>query len=178
MEANRLLKSAKEYDIYLFCSCGGLRSAKSIAKLSRIISHTGDGYYYALVLLWLYLQQIHQAIDIIPGILVAYVIERLLYYSLKLSFKRQRPAQSIVGYQSLIKPADQFSFPSGHTSAAFLFATSMAVLFPGNASLIYLWATTVGLSRFLLGVHFASDILMGAVIGFLVGNVMLFKVIL
>lgn len=169
MLENRLLRSVKHYDIQLFCCCTLVRTRPIISRLSRYVSHTGDGYYYALLLLLLFYSR--QEIDhsFYWAMFAAFTLERLIYYSLKKSFKRDRPAQAIADYQSLIEPADRFSFPSGHTSAAFLFASGLSVLFPGLTVAFYLWAGCVGISRFILGVHFATDILMGALLGLGVG---------
>lgn len=59
------------------------------------------------------------------------------------------------------------SFPSGHTSDAFSFATSMSLEFPKWYVIApsYAWATAVAYSRMDLGVHYPSDVLMGAVVG-------------
>jgi membrane-associated phospholipid phosphatase len=71
------------------------------------------------------------------------------------------------------------SFPSGHTAAAFAFATSLteetarrwphAVRFVAPAG--YAGATLVGLSRIYNDEHWASDVMMGAAVGTLSGVV-------
>ena len=55
--------------------------------------------------------------------------------------------------------------PSGHTAAAFLMATVLAASFPLWAPLLFAWAALVGASRLLLGVHYLSDLVAGALLG-------------
>lgn len=59
------------------------------------------------------------------------------------------------------------SFPSGHTSAVFSMATSISLVYPKWYVIApaYLWAGAVGYSRMDLGLHYPSDVLMGAIIG-------------
>ena len=56
-------------------------------------------------------------------------IERPAYFIFKNFFKRNRPQAALKNFQSLITPSDQFCFPSGHTSAALLFAVISRVLY-------------------------------------------------
>ena len=49
--------------------------------------------------------------------------------------------------------ADKFSFPSGHTSAAFMLVTSLTMVYQQGEALLYAWAVGVALSRVILGVH-------------------------
>jgi len=65
----------------------------------------------------------------------------------------------------VFRPSDEFSFPSGHTTAAFLMACITAVHFPALTAFLYGWATAIGLSRVMLKVHFVSDIIAGMAIG-------------
>ena len=72
---------------------------------------------------------------------------------------------------------DYQSFPSGHTTAAFAFASIVSretqIWWPGSrwylGTLVYGGATMVGMSRMYNNVHWASDVLGGAAIGTLVG---------
>lgn len=98
-------------------------------------------------------------------VLVAFVSERACYFVLKSHFRRNRPPQAIPGFQSVVQPSDQFSFPSGHTSAAFLAATMVYLFLPEIGWILYPWACTVGMSRVLLGVHFPTDTVAGALLG-------------
>ena len=61
--------------------------------------------------------------------------------------------------------SDEFSLPSGHTSAAFFFCTFLCAGFSLAFLPLYLWARCVSLSRVVLGVHYLSDIFIGAIMG-------------
>ena len=102
---------------------------------------------------------------LLPLAMGGFLLERSLYVVLKNTCRRRRPPDFLQDFESLILAADKFSFPSGHTSAAF-FAVTFLV---SGVSLVflplYLWALAVGLSRVILGVHFPSDILAGALLG-------------
>jgi len=63
------------------------------------------------------------------------------------------------------------TFPSGHTTASFAVAAVLARSFPGMSWLWYGAASFIALSRFLGGSHFPTDVLVGAVLGYLVGYV-------
>jgi membrane-associated phospholipid phosphatase len=58
------------------------------------------------------------------------------------------------------------SFPSGHTIAAFAFAYGMSQMYPEHRLLFFVLAAGSGLSRFFARVHFPTDVLAGAWIGY------------
>ena len=90
---------------------------------------------------------------------------------LKIRFPRKRPRPYVEGKES---PEDDQSFPSGHTGGAFLGA-SFALTMYGASHLLTLIALSlaifVGLSRYLCGKHWTTDILAGALIGTINGYV-------
>lgn len=90
----------------------------------------------------------------------------LITTSLKFAIDRDRPFVTYPDIQKLNR-AGSPSFPSGHTSEAFATATSLSLAFPKwyviAPSLI--WASAAGYSRMHLGVHYPSDVLVGALIG-------------
>jgi undecaprenyl-diphosphatase len=64
------------------------------------------------------------------------------------------------------------SFPSGHSAGSFAFAMFIAVRFPRWAAPALIYAGLVAWSRCVLGVHYPSDVFVGALLGSLIGGLM------
>lgn len=95
-----------------------------------------------------------------------FFVSTVVTHSMKKIIKRDRP---FVNHPLSIKrdAGGGYSFPSGHTSAAFCTATSLCLIFPKWYVVVpsYLYAASVGYARMYQGVHYPSDVLAGAVVG-------------
>ena len=78
---------------------------------------------------------------------------------------RRRPCQIEPHCWATLLPPDQFSFPSGHTMTAFAIVLPVALIYPLSAPALFFLAISIAGSRILLGMHFLSDVVAGAVIG-------------
>ncbi|QWF71295.1 phosphatase PAP2 family protein [Methylomonas paludis] len=160
----KLIYSIHKYDVFMFTWLNSVSIHANLVRICRYISKTGDGLLYvalAACLLWY-----QGASDpLLQAMVLAFSIERPLYFLLKNSCKRHRPQQALQNFRSVITPSDQFSFPSGHTSAACMVACLIAYFYPGLLPILAVWAALVGFSRVVLGVHFPTDTLVGAGLG-------------
>jgi membrane-associated phospholipid phosphatase len=64
--------------------------------------------------------------------------------------------------------SDYASFPSGHATNIFAFATVIGMLWPRGKVLLYTIAAWIAASRVLLGEHYFTDVVFGAILGTLV----------
>ncbi|NMC56828.1 MAG: phosphatase PAP2 family protein [Eubacteriaceae bacterium] len=88
-------------------------------------------------------------------------------HTIKRTFGRQRPCHALP--QAIIKklpPINSYSFPSGHTCAAFGMAFALSNIFPALSFLFFTLAALVGISRIYLGMHYPTDVLIGGILGF------------
>jgi undecaprenyl-diphosphatase len=157
-----------DLDARLFLGLNSLHQRMQLETLVRFISFTCDGYLYLLMGPTLPALFPEQGMTFLLAGLLAFVIELPIYWVLKRSFKRRRPFNVVQALAPILKPSDEFSFPSGHTTAAFMIAGITSVCFPAISLLAYSWAALIGLSRVMLKVHFISDVLAGMVLGSLV----------
>ena len=92
-------------------------------------------------------------------------------FTIKPLVARERPWLVIENFVNLVPEKDPNSFPSGHTNAAFAFALAVCVSTPKRWLEVTAacMAVVMGLSRLYVGVHFPSDVLVGALVGSLCG---------
>jgi undecaprenyl-diphosphatase len=157
-------------DNALFIRLFGLQLNKLITTLIYCVSKSADGIFYFLIPILAWLIGHENANDFLIFGLTAFAIELPLYKILKNSIKRKRPFKVLNGVTRRINPPDQFSFPSGHTSGAFVIYVLVAHFFLILSLPVLLWASLVGFSRVHLGVHFPLDVIIGAFVGFFCGN--------
>lgn len=95
----------------------------------------------------------------------------VLNLGLKNLVQRARPYDQFSDLIPLVGRLKDFSFPSGHSGCAFAVAGIFCIVPPGGKR-VFGWimlvlAVMIGFSRLYVGVHFPTDVLAGAVIGFL-----------
>ncbi|WP_372768687.1 phosphatase PAP2 family protein [Pseudoalteromonas sp.] len=128
----------------------------------KTVSKVGDGFVYLIVGALCYLIDTQATKLALSALVLGFALERPIYYLMKNTLKRERPCQTIV--EGFLVPSDRFSLPSGHSSAAWLFASVMSWYFP-EISYVLFMAAAISVSRVMLGVHYPCDILVGAMLG-------------
>lgn len=143
----------------------------TIRTLFRVVSRLGDGiFWYALIALMPFiigLSRLQDGLLASAHMLCTGAVGLVMYKLLKKKLVRERPFISFDAIQCAMPPLDRYSFPSGHTLHAVLF-TSLAIAYvPELTNFLIVFATLVATSRVVLGLHYPSDVLVGAVLGWL-----------
>lgn len=158
------LNQVQRFDEVSFIWLSGQLRRSPKAQLARWVSRSGDGYAYPLLCLFAIAIGHPEGKSLLFMLLFGFALELPVYWGLKNVLRRPRPCQRLK-LVSVIRASDQFSFPSGHTTAAFLFAGIASFALPQATVYLYAWALAIGLSRVALGVHYPTDIIAGAVLG-------------
>lgn len=127
-------------------------------------SRAGDGWLWLAIGLALITQNRPGPAAVCAGSLAAGV-GLGIYFVVKQATGRKRPCLIEPHCWARMLPPDQYSFPSGHTITAFSIATAVGLFYPSLMLVLLCVAVLIAASRIVLGMHFLSDVLAGALIG-------------
>ncbi len=137
--------------------------------IARALTRIGDGESWAVAGLSCLAARTPLGTHLGLRIAAATVGATALSQTLKRSLTRARPDAAIAGFEPLATNPDRFSFPSGHSAAAFAVAVAFAGEPGALGPLALLLATGIGLSRVYLGAHYPLDVAAGGILGVFAG---------
>lgn len=137
----------------------------SVRDFFRVVSRLGDGLFWYGAMLGMLLVEGHAAVLPVLHMIATGLFCTVLYKWLKRRTLRPRPYEMHPDIVASGKALDQFSFPSGHTLHAFGFSVVAIAYYPSLAGLLLPFTGLVAASRPILGLHYPTDVLAGAVIG-------------
>jgi undecaprenyl-diphosphatase len=143
----------------------GLVEDRKIRLLFSVVSRLGDGWGWALIGLALLLWDGAAAIPVVLKMLFGFALGHVIYYLIKNKAARIRPCDRDIGLRISVEPLDQFSFPSGHTLHAVLLTIVVVSYSPCFAVVLVPFVVLIALSRIILGLHYPSDVVVGAAMG-------------
>lgn len=131
----------------------------------RLASRLGDGVFWYALMATLLLIHGSAALDAVLHMVVAGLLGTAIYKWLKGATGRPRPYQACASIACLTAPLDRFSFPSGHTLHAVVFSAIATAYYPVLGWIVWPFTILVAASRLVLGLHYPTDVAVGALLG-------------
>jgi len=136
-----------------------------VEKFFALISRIGNGvFWYGLIIILPVADSVNGLIASVHMTVVGLTC-LALYKVLKNNLVRQRPYLKWNNIRNGTAPLDLYSFPSGHTLHAVAFTMVALSYYPMLSPLLVCITLLIALSRVILGLHYPSDVLVGALIG-------------
>jgi undecaprenyl-diphosphatase len=134
-----------------------------------LASGLGDGLaWYALMLALPFIygaRGLRTSVIMLAGSAVGLAVYKIL----KRTFVRERPFIRHAGISLAGAPLDRYSFPSGHTLHAVAFTWQAHAAFPELSFVLVPLSLAIAASRVVLGLHYPTDVLVGALLGAVFG---------
>jgi undecaprenyl-diphosphatase len=138
-----------------------------LRKLAVILAHSGDSWFWllGLALTWWWGNATWKSLAL--RYIGAIFVLAFVVMAIKFSVRRRRPEGD---WGTIYRATDPHSFPSGHAARAALLAILTMAWGPlWLAALLLVWAPLVSLARVSMGVHYLSDVVVGAALGIAAG---------
>src|SRR5262245_51327992 len=131
----------------------------------KIASRLGDGVIWYVLMVALPLIYGAGGLQVWLVMLATGAAGPAVYKLLKPTFVPRRPFIRHTEISLAQAPLDRYSFPSGHTLHAVSFTWQACAAFPELTPVLVPLAMAIAASRVVLGLHYPTDVLVGALIG-------------
>ena len=158
-----LLWLARERSVALWMHRAAARAW--VVRFLDAVSHIGDGWlWYAVIVCLPWAGGASGASASVRMIAVG-IVDLVVYKIVKRWIARPRPYRTCPGIRACGRSLDEFSFPSGHTLHSVAFSLILTVYYPMFALVVWPLTALIAVSRIVLGLHYPSDVIVGALIG-------------
>ncbi|TXH67042.1 MAG: phosphatase PAP2 family protein [Thiothrix sp.] len=161
----KLLHHLNAREIPLCLLLNRINRLRPISRFFAGISRLGNGVFWYTLMLMLPLIYGSSALYVSLHMGLVGLVGLVIYKALKGSTLRVRPYHYSRDIFQNVAALDQFSFPSGHTLHAVSFTLVLLHYYPEWFYLVVPFAVLTALSRLILGLHYPSDVFIGALIG-------------
>jgi undecaprenyl-diphosphatase len=106
---------------------------------------------------------------VLRHLVLLYAIQSAVIYGLKFLIQRPRPLLFLDMASKLSKGTGEIldpSFPSAHAAFSFMMATLLALWLPRYRIIFFIVAGFIGWTRIYLGLHYPTDVIAGAILGY------------
>lgn len=159
------LARAEQYELPVCVLLNRANNRRVMRGLFGAVSRLGDGVlWYALILSLPFVYGL-AAVDAVIHLLLVGVVSLAVYKWIKRKTLRDRPCAVNPHIIRSVAPLDRYSFPSGHTLHAVAFTVVLLAYFPALFWLVVPFTLLVAASRLVLGLHYPTDVVAGALIG-------------
>ena len=165
MTVATLFSHADRFERRLCIFANAAARRRALRSMFKTVSRLGDGVFWYVLMAPMPLLRGAQGVVIAAQMLVTGAVGLLVYKLLKKKLVRERPFIGLIGIECVMPPLDRYSFPSGHTLHAVLFTVLAVNHVPELAIVLVPFATLIAMSRVVLGLHYPSDVLVGAALG-------------
>ncbi len=166
---HELLKRLKPFDAIdatLFIQINHLPHPKRLDRLiSRFSWFMTGGHAWILVIAFSAIADRRRALKAFGVLPALYLATYTVEFPIKRYFRRRRPFISIVRAIVVGRKPGSYSFPSGHSAAAFAGATLLQACYPRARWALFAVAALVAFSRVYLGAHYPGDVVSGGLAG-------------